>query len=118
MGRTSNYGRFYVLFGKNVAQAREKLNMTQEQLASKMQLTRASISNVELGKQRVLAHQLGEFANYLGVSLNELVPKFEESNRKKDTVKDTIEKKLLEIADDKSVEVMLQKISQEITKGG
>ena len=36
-------------------------------------MTRASIANVESGKQRVLAHSLAQIASSLGVSADELI---------------------------------------------
>lgn len=49
--------------------------MTQEQLARRLtpQVTRASIANLEAGKQRVLAHTLVQLARVLGVTVEALV---------------------------------------------
>ena len=49
--------------------------MTQEQLGKKLvpTLTRASVSNIETGKQRILAHMLVEIAAVLETTIDELV---------------------------------------------
>jgi transcriptional regulator with XRE-family HTH domain len=54
--------------------------MTQQQLGEALEpaATRASIANIEAGKQRVLAHTLVQLANAVGASLNELLPAREE----------------------------------------
>lgn len=116
MGRTSIDGNFYAKLGQNVAAAREKSGLTQEELAFKLGVTRASISNVELGKQRVLAHQLSEFAHFLDVPYEQLIPQFDERKNNKSAIREQIEKKLSEVADDKSVESMLRKISGSAVK--
>ena len=53
-----------------------KKQMTQEELGNRLdpQLTRASIANIEMGTQRVLAHTLAQFAEQLDVSMQDLFP--------------------------------------------
>ncbi|UQR61591.1 helix-turn-helix domain-containing protein [Bradyrhizobium sp. C-145] len=48
--------------------------MTQEELARRVQLSRASITNIEKGRQRVLLHQLIEIADALDAKPSELMP--------------------------------------------
>jgi hypothetical protein len=50
--------------------------LTQAQLGGQLvpPVTRASIANVEAGKQRLLAHSLAQVAQLLRVPLEELVP--------------------------------------------
>lgn len=72
--------RFYSTLGQRVRSLR--LNhpdgkMNQGELAAKVSLTRASIANIETGRQRVSAHFLAELANALKVPLTELVPSSE-----------------------------------------
>lgn len=57
--------RPYVLFGEAVRDARLALEMTQEELAAKVGLVRASIANIETGRQRVLLSDLFDFAKAL-----------------------------------------------------
>jgi transcriptional regulator with XRE-family HTH domain len=65
---------FYVRLGKRIHQRRVHLGITQEQLGRRLmpQVTRASIANLEAGKQRVLAHTLVQLAKALDLSLEAL----------------------------------------------
>lgn len=67
---------FYEALGRRVAEARERRGLTQAQLAGQLAqpVTRASIANVESGKQRVLAHTLVDLASILGVPVTDLIP--------------------------------------------
>ena len=53
-----------------------KKQMTQQALGNQLdpQLTRASIANIEMGTQRVLAHTLAQLAEQLQVTMQELFP--------------------------------------------
>ncbi len=62
-------------------------------------LSRASIANIENGKQRVLLHQLFQFADALQVSLSDLIPENAhliagERQREKEAYMDKFRKKL------------------------
>jgi transcriptional regulator with XRE-family HTH domain len=74
---------FYEGLGLKIHGIREKRNMTQAQLGLSLDppSTRASIANIENGKQRVLAHTLSQLARSLGVEVAELVPGSEGRNR-------------------------------------
>lgn len=72
-----NIDRFYKDLGDRIREHREQysgVGLTQEQLAEKVGLSRASIVNVEKGRQRVAAHQLFIFAEALRVSPVDLLP--------------------------------------------
>lgn len=58
----------YVSFGEIVKARRIALGWTQADLAEKVGLARASIANIELGRQRVLLSDLFDFAQAFGVS--------------------------------------------------
>lgn len=58
--------RPYVLFGEAVRAARFSREMTQQELADKLGYSRASIANIELGRQRVLLSDVFDFAKALG----------------------------------------------------
>lgn len=47
----------YQAFGRAVATRRKKLNLTQAKLAGRVGMSRASIANIESGRQNVLLHQ-------------------------------------------------------------
>lgn len=64
----------YQEFGQILRVCREARGMTQQQLADNSDFSRTSISNIESGKQRVLLHQIYEFATILGVPSQALLP--------------------------------------------
>lgn len=73
--RTVEPRDLYSLFGKRVADARDRAGYTQLQLAEKIGLSRASVANIEAGRQRIVLHQALEIAEALGISsIGELLP--------------------------------------------
>jgi transcriptional regulator with XRE-family HTH domain len=68
--------RFYADLGRRVRVQRDKLHLTQQQVGDALtpRATRASIANIEAGKQRVLAHTLVQLASVLEVSVSDLLP--------------------------------------------
>lgn len=64
----------YRVFGRRLREIREKKELPQQELATFSGLTRSSIANIESGKQRVLLHQVLQFAEALHVTVGELVP--------------------------------------------
>lgn len=69
------FSEIYVLFGRRVAQARDSAGLTQSELADKVGLSRASIANIEAGRQRIVLHQAMEIANALNLSsISDLLP--------------------------------------------
>lgn len=64
----------YAEIGRNIRQARDAEDMTQEHLATRIGLTRTSIVNIEQGHQRVPIHTLVVIADALNVSPALLVP--------------------------------------------
>lgn len=67
---------FYEALGQKIQKIRDERKMTQAQLGLLLDppSTRASIANIENGKQRVLAHTLPQLARALEVEITELVP--------------------------------------------
>jgi transcriptional regulator with XRE-family HTH domain len=67
---------FYVALGRRIRAVREEQSMTQTQLGALLAppVTRASIANVEAGKQRVLAHTLVQVARVLRTPIDHLIP--------------------------------------------
>ncbi len=55
----------YQALGLKVSKARRKLGLTQKALSEKVGLSRASIANIEAGRQNVLVHQLYAFSEAL-----------------------------------------------------
>jgi transcriptional regulator with XRE-family HTH domain len=66
--------KFYRLFGSRVRALREQRKVTQDELARRVELSRASITNIERGRQRVLLHQMMEIATALDADPVDLVP--------------------------------------------
>lgn len=66
--------RVYRMFGSAVRALREEKNVTQEDLAQRVNLSRTSITNIEKGRQRVLLHQMLEIASALDADPSTLVP--------------------------------------------
>jgi len=67
---------FYEILGSKIQEAREEQNMTQARLGLSLNppSTRASIANIENGKQRVLVHTFVQLAKALAVDIQELMP--------------------------------------------
>jgi len=67
---------FYGELGARVREWRVRRGLTQGELGMRLAppVTRASIANLEVGKQRVLAHTLAQLAGVLGVAIDDLVP--------------------------------------------
>lgn len=78
---------FYLELGKRVRKARKKLDLTQDDLANLLSLNRTSITNIEKGKQRLLAHTLVELANNLKIPVIELLPEIPQNSQKKEVAK-------------------------------
>jgi transcriptional regulator with XRE-family HTH domain len=63
----------YQRLGENIRQARVARGLRQIQLADRCDLSRTSLTNIELGRQGVLVDQLVRIATELGTSLDDLV---------------------------------------------
>jgi len=68
----------YKLVGERLARLRIDRGATQGDLGTFAGLTRASIANIEKGRQRVLVHQLYLFADFLDTDVEELLPEPQE----------------------------------------
>lgn len=65
----------YVAFGEAVALRRRKLKLKQADLAARVGMSRASIANIEAGRQNVLLHHAFDIAAALQLSrIDELLP--------------------------------------------
>lgn len=67
---------FYHLVGKQIRAARQRRSpsMSQAQLAEKLHMSRASIVNIEAGRQHAPLHVLWQIAEVLGTEVGLLVP--------------------------------------------
>jgi transcriptional regulator with XRE-family HTH domain len=66
---------FYADLGRRIYARRTSIGMTQEKLAQSLTppTTRASIANLEAGKQRVLLHTFIQISQALGLSASDLL---------------------------------------------
>jgi transcriptional regulator with XRE-family HTH domain len=69
-----NFDSIYGPMGALIGQRRKQLKFTQEQLAPRVGMSRASLANVERGRQKVLVHQLLAIAHALNVRPETLLP--------------------------------------------
>ena len=69
----------YKRIGSTIKVKRRALGLTQQQLATQLGISRASLANVETGRQRILVHQLYDFAVQLNVNVSDLLPKSSEA---------------------------------------
>jgi transcriptional regulator with XRE-family HTH domain len=84
---------FYKEIGRKIQARRGELRISQETLGLSLepQVTRASIANIEAGKQRILAHTLVQLADVLGTDLSRLIPN---TNNRTATPANQVEAKL------------------------
>lgn len=66
--------RFYEEVGRRLRQARLRAELTQQELADVVELSRASIANIEGGRQPFAVHTLALCARALDVPVSELIP--------------------------------------------
>lgn len=65
---------FYRHVGVTIRAAREALGITQGELAHVIGLSRTSLTNIELGRQRIFVDQLVEVADALRIPVASLIP--------------------------------------------
>lgn len=67
--------QLYRQLGRKIAARRDELHLTQAQVAVHLGLTRASLANIESGRQRIMLHQLFRLVHALELkSILDLVP--------------------------------------------
>lgn len=67
----------YRSFGTLVRDHRKRMHFTQADLAKRVGLSRTSITNIENGRQRILFHQVFDFAQALEIRSEALLPVFD-----------------------------------------
>lgn len=73
-GTMLNHSDIYLDIGRRIKAARSDRKMSQNMLATQVNLTRVSITNIERGRQKLPLHTLMEIAIALQVSLLSLLP--------------------------------------------
>ena len=64
----------YRLIGAAIKKSRKDRDLTQEGLSDRVGISRASLANIETGRQRLLVHQLYRIAEHLGLEISALLP--------------------------------------------
>ena len=64
----------YAIIGESIRTRRRQLKWTQERLAKQLGISRASLANIETGRQQILAHQIYNFAEQLELDITDLLP--------------------------------------------
>jgi transcriptional regulator with XRE-family HTH domain len=64
----------YSHIGAAIRSRRKQLKLTQAKLAARLGVSRASLANIEVGRQNVLVHQIYMFAAALDLALTDLLP--------------------------------------------
>jgi transcriptional regulator with XRE-family HTH domain len=64
----------YKSIGTIVRSKRRLMEWSQVKLAQRLGISRATLANIETGRQRILVHQLYSFAAVLGMKTEELLP--------------------------------------------
>lgn len=72
--RAGRDGELYRFVGSEIRRRRERQGKTQDELALRIGLSRASVANLEAGRQAVPLHHLVEIATALGASAAHLLP--------------------------------------------
>lgn len=73
-GKIENKKYIYVYIGEQIRKRREKLNLSQEDIAKKVGMARASMSNIEAAKQKLPLSTLSRIADVLGCSVKDILP--------------------------------------------
>jgi transcriptional regulator with XRE-family HTH domain len=74
----ADFDDLYAEMGRRLRQARVTQGLSQERLAQQLGISRASVVNIEAGRQRAPLHLLWQFSEALGTDLSLLVPRREE----------------------------------------
>ena len=64
----------YKIIGSIIRRRRRRLELPQKELAAQLGISRATLANIEIGRQRILVHHLYGFAEALDMRLSELLP--------------------------------------------
>lgn len=68
----------YKLIGDRIKSRREQLNMNQLELSDKLNISRSSVSNIEVGRHQVPLFTLYEISKVLELNIKDLIPSFDE----------------------------------------
>jgi transcriptional regulator with XRE-family HTH domain len=76
----ADFDDLYRELGRRIRQARQRNGekLSQDALAKRLGISRASVVNIEAGRQRAPLHLLWQIAELLGTDLTQLIPRSEE----------------------------------------
>jgi len=69
-----NQDAIYKIVGDRIRARRKTLGLTQAQLAQRLEISRASLANIETGRQSVLVHNLYSIARAIDLTPESLLP--------------------------------------------
>ncbi len=72
-----NKKRFYSQLGKTISIKRNEVQLSQAQVAERVSMSRASIVNIEKGRQYPPAHLLWSLSKVFNIELEDLFPEFD-----------------------------------------
>lgn len=77
----SEQNKFYMILGSRIREYRVNANLKQETFANFLKLSRASIVNIEKGRQHPPIHLIWDIAKVLNIQVSDLFPQFEVGER-------------------------------------
>jgi transcriptional regulator with XRE-family HTH domain len=80
-----NHDAIYKIVGDRIRARRKTLGMTQAQLAQRLEISRASLANIETGRQSVLVHNLYSIAHAIDLAPESLLPAVSVDSMKNET---------------------------------
>lgn len=72
--KLTNEFNFYQLVGANIRDFRKKAGLTQDDLGYVLNISRVSVNNIELGKQRLPVHLISAIGNLFKAYMHEIIP--------------------------------------------
>ena len=107
----------YQVIGQRIKDQRERMKWTQVMIADKVQMTRASITNIESGRQKISLDTLYNIANAFEMDVYSLLPANREESTSK-SMSDIILKTDTARFSDEEVHVIKQAILNAMNKKG
>lgn len=86
----------YQILGANIKSRREELNMNQNELGKKVDIGRASISNIEKGRQKPPLSVIYKICHELDVDVHSILPTYIEIENELNFEKESSFKKLFD----------------------
>lgn len=75
--KMQNELKFYQCVGSNIRKFRIGAGLTQEDLAFILNISRVSVNNIELGKQRLPLHLIASICGLFKARMHEIIPPYD-----------------------------------------